>query len=300
MKTLIRALMAVLAVGALLLAGTSPASAADTFPSQDACHVMNNSSPSGDCGAFKLLERETFNEATASVGTFSQCGGDGDFRCAGASKTPYAATLGAYPDGWTDTAGHNGDGNSGPVPGDYRPSKAASVIKSSTGDGQLKVHMSYSSTTGRNTVAAMVPLKCMNLRYGKFTERTRITSLNHRFKMAHLRYTPNEIDYPEAGGSFGQDPISLFNHGFDEYGRDVASNSAWTSWHTYSLELTPGHVRAFYDGRKVVDRAVDYPDKADWILQNESALGVPESYVDGQPSSVDVLTSWLTCYKYAP
>lgn len=298
MKTLIRALMAVLAVGALLLAGTSPASAADTFPSQDACHVTSNASPAGNCGPFKLLERETFNEATAPAGTFSQCGGDGDFRCAGARNTPYASTLGAYPTGWPDTAGSGADGNSGPVPGTYHPEKAASVIKSSTGDGQLDVHMTYAS--GHNSVAAMVPLKCMNLRYGKFTERTRITSLNRRFKMAHLRYSPNEIDYPEAGGSFGQDPVSLFNHGFDEYGRDVSSNASWTSWHTYSLELTPGHERAYLDGRKVVDRAVDFPDRTDWILQNESALGVSSSYVAGQPASVDVLTSWLACYSYAP
>jgi len=296
MKLISRALMAVAAVGALLLALAGPAPAADTFPSQDACHVTSNASPAGNCGPFKLLERETFNAATAPAGTFSQCAGDGDFRCAGAQGTPYYATLGAYPTGWPDTAGNGADGNSGPVPGTYHPEKAASVVKDASGDGQLKVHMTYAS--GRNSVAAMVPLKCMNLRYGKFTERTRITSANRRFKMAHLRYTPNEIDYPEAGGSFGQDPVSLFNHGFDEYGRDVAPNSAWTAWHTYSLELTPGRVKAYLDGKLVVNRAADYPDRADWILQNESALGVSSAYVAGAPASTDVLTSWITCYSY--
>lgn len=296
MRMIYRALTALVAVGALLLGGAQTAGAANTFPSQDACHVTSNSSPAGNCGPFKLLERETFNEATVRAGTFSTCAGDGDFRCAGAHGTPYYATLGAYPTGWDDTAGSGADGNSGPVPGTYHPEKAASVIKDASGDGQLKVHMAYSG--GHNSVAAMVPLKCMNLRYGKFTERTRVTVANRRFKMAHLRYTPNEIDYPEAGGSFGQDPVSLFDHGFDEYGKDVAPNSAWTAWHTYSLELTPGHVKAYMDGRLVVNRAKDFPDKTDWILQNESALGVSSSYVSGAPASTDILTSWLTCYSY--
>jgi hypothetical protein len=293
LKSILRVLTALVAVGAFVFAFSPPTGAVS--PSQDACHAVNNASPAGNCGPFKLLERETFNEATAPVGTFSGCV-DGSFACSGARGTPYYATLGAYPDGWDDTAGSGADGNSGPVPGTYRPSKAASVIKSSTGDGQLKVHMTYSA--GRNSVAAMVPRKCENLRYGKFTERTRVTSLNRRFKMAHLRYSPKEIDYPEAGGSFGRDPISLFNHGFDEGSADVAGNAAWTGWHTYSLELTPGHEKAYYDGRLVFNRAADYPDVTDWILQNESALGVSSSYVSGAPASTDILTSWLTCYSW--
>lgn len=298
-RTIHRALFALLAVGALVLtfALPSPASAADTFPAQDACHAVNNSSPPGDCGPFDLLYRETFNAQQVPVGTFRSCGGDGDFYCAGTAGTRYTQ-LGAYPSGWTDTAGHNGDGNYGPVPGVYRPDLTASVIKASTGDGWLKVHMYRPSSGADNRVAAMVPRKCMNLRYGKFTERTRISTRTPGFKMAHLRYTPNEIDYPEAGQTFASDPVSLFNHGFDEYGRDVAPNSAWTGWHTYSLEVVPGHVRAYLDGRLVVNRAVDFPDRADWILQNESALGDVAGAAPG--SSVDVLSSWLTCYRYTP
>ena len=297
MKLILRALFAFLAAGALLLALTSPGQAADVFPSQDACHVTSNASPSGSCGAFKLLYRETFNNQTVPVGTFRGCAGDGNFYCSGTAGTRYTQ-MGAYPEGWTDTAGHHGDGNSGPVPGVYRPDLTTSVIRTSTGDGQMKVHMYRPSSGGSNRVAAMVPRKCMNLRYGKFTERTRISARTKGFKMAHLRYTPNEIDYPEAGGTFATDPVSLFDHGFDEGSADVASNSAWTGWHTYSLELTPGHVRAYYDGRLKFSRAADYPDRADWILQNESALGDVAGAAPG--SSVDILTSWITCYSYAP
>lgn len=277
--------------------GGSRANAADVFPSADACHVTNNSSPAGNCGKFKLLERETFNEATEPAGTFSGCSGS-TFVCSGAANTPYRNTLGAYPVGWTDTAGHNGDGNAGPVPGDYRPDKAASVINSGT-DGQLKVHMSYSAATGRNTVAAMVPLACRNLRYGKFTERTRVTSLNRRFKMAHLHYAPEEIDYPEAGGSFGQDPISEFTHGFNESGADAAPNSSWTSWHTFSQEITRNRVAFYIDGKLFKTVNADYPKATEWVLQNESALGVSSQYVAGAPASVDVLTSWITCYSWS-
>lgn len=302
-RTWTRALIAVPAVGALLLAvPVSPAAAADTFPSQDACHRSDNYTPRGNCGPFVQLYADDFGAQQVPVGTFSGCGGDGDFKCSGAAGTRYANTLGAYPRGWTDTAGHNGDGNSGPVPGDYRADLTASVRKTATNDGQMRVKMAY--VNGRNRVAAMVPLKCMNLRYGKFSERFIVRGpLSDRFKMAHLRYegfgnnNVAEVDYPEAGSNFGSDPVSLFNHGFDEYGRDVASNSAWTGWHTYSLELTPGHEKAYLDGRKVVDRATDYPVSTAWVLQNESALGI--DHVSG-PTTQIIDTTWLSCYKYAP
>lgn len=283
------------AVSAMALAAIPiGARAADTFPSQDACHVTNNSSPAGNCGAFTLLDRETFNAVQVPVGGFSSCAGDGDFKCAGLkTKYPsYYTTMGAYPSGWPDTAGSSADGNSGPVPGTYRPEKAVSVIMAGT-DGQMRVHMSYAS--GANTVAAVVPLKCMNLRYGKFTERIKISNTSDRFKMAHLRYSPNEVDYPEAGSNFGSDPVSEFTHGFKESGADVGPNADWTTWHTYSTEIAPGTIRFYLDGKLVSTVNADFPDSTDWVLQNESALNIPS--VSGA-TTVDVDTSWLTCYKY--
>lgn len=290
-----RALMAMLAVGALLLVLAAPAPAADTFPAQDACHTVNNSAPSGNCGAFTQVYRETFNASAVPVGAFSGCV-DGSFACSGL-KTKYPALyagLGAYPSGWPDTAGSGADGNSGPVPGEYHPEKTVSVQKVT--DGMLRVHMT--STGSSNNVAALVPRKC-TFRYGKFTERTRISSLARRFKMAHLHYSPKEIDYPEAGGSFGQDPISEFTHGFAESGADAAPNSAWDEWHTYSQEIVPGQVRFYFDGRLFKTVKADYPDTTEWVLQNESALGVSRAYVKGQPTSVNVDTTWLTCYRYS-
>jgi hypothetical protein len=288
--------LATFGVAAMIsLAWGTTSRAADTFPSQDACHVTNNASPAGNCGSFTLLDRETFNAVQVPVGGFSNCAGDGNFKCAGL-KTKYPSyynTLGAYPDGWPDTAGSGADGNSGPVPGTYQPSKAASVILVGT-DGQMRVHMSYAS--GHNSVAAMVPLPCMNLRYGKFTERVKISNTSDRFKMAHLRYSPNEVDYPEAGSNFASDPVSEFTHGFKESGADVGPNADWTSWHTYSTEIVPNQIRFYLDGKLVSTVNADFPDSTDWILQNESALGI--SSVSGA-TSVNVDTSWLTCYKYS-
>lgn len=295
MKILRRALMALVAVGALLLALSTPATAA----SQDACHATNNSMTAAACGKFTRVEGLNFNAVQVPVGAFSGCAGDGDFRCAGlrTAYPAYYSTLGAYPRGWYDTANpkNHSNGNSRTFGGEYRPDTTMSVIKDAAGDGQLKVHMFRPTGAGDNNVAAPVPRQCMGLRYGKFTERTRVTARTDGFKMAHLRYTPNEIDYPEAGENFSSDPVSEFTHGFRESGADVAPNSAWTGWHTYSTEIVPGQVRFYLDGALVKTVAADFPDAADWVLQNESSLG--GGYA-AHGASADVLTSWLACYTY--
>jgi hypothetical protein len=153
------------------------------------------------------------------------------------------------------------------------------------------------SAGGDNHVAAVVPRRCMDLRYGKFTERLVVRSLVNGYKMAHLRYTPNEVDYPEAGGNFHSDPVSLFTHKFNETGADVASNSAWTSFHTYSTEIVPDKIRFYFDGKLVKTVNADFPDHADWVLQNESALA--GGYA-AKGSSIKIDTTWVTCYAYQP
>lgn len=293
-----RALMAMLAVGALLLAFAVPAGAADTFPAQDACRTVNNSAPSGNCGAFTQVYRETFNASAVPAGAFSGCV-DGSFACSGlkARYPSLYAGLGAYPSGWPDTAGNGADGNSGPVPGEYRPEKAVSVQK--TTDGMLRVHMTGNGHL--NTVAALVPRKC-TFRYGKFTERTIVRSLTPGFKMAHLHYeqvggTTHEVDYPEAGGTFDGDTVSAYTHGFKESNTTAAPNRAWLSWHTYSQEFVPGHVRFYLDGKLIRDVSGDFPVATPWILQNESALGSVRGAAAG--ASVNIDTTWLWCGKYS-
>lgn len=292
-------------VGALALIGAlflAPGTALAVTPSQDACHTTNNSAPVGNCGAFHQVYRENFNPggvvAAVPLGAFSSCAGDGNFKCAGLQSKykHYYGTLGAYPNGWGDTANpvNHSNGNHRTFGGWYDPPTTLSVINSG-GDGQLRVHMWRSASGGSNHVSAPVPLRCMGLRYGKFSERFRVSATTPGFKMAHLRYTPNEIDFPEAGGNFSGDPVSEFTHGFSESGADAAGNSAWTGWHSYSTEIVPGSVRFYFDGRLFKTVHADFPDAADWVLQNESALA--GSYA-AKGSSVDILSTWLSCYSY--
>lgn len=290
-------------IGALFLGPVSPAGAAVT-PSQDACHVTTNAAPGGNCGAFHQVYRDSFNPggtvAAVPLGSFSSCAGDGNFKCAGlkARYPHYYATLGAYPNGWGDTAdpSNHSNGNNRTFGGKYDPPTTISVLKSSSGDGIMRVHMWRSSSGGSNHVAAPVPLGCMGLRYGKFTERFAVSARTPGYKMAHLRYTPNEVDYPEAGGNFSGDPISEFTHGFSESGADAAGNASWTGYHTYSTEIVPGSVRFYYDGKLFKTVHADFPDRADWVLQNESALA--GAYA-AKGSSVNIDTSWITCYSLA-
>jgi hypothetical protein len=299
MKTINRALTVTVAAGALVCVLTAPAPAADTFPSQDACHVTDNSTPRGDCGPFKQVYAEDFGAVQVPVGAFSSCAGDGDHRCEGlrTAYPRYYSTLGAYPDGWPDTAASGADGNNGPVPGYYRPQSTMSVIKQSNGDGQMRVRMYRPAAGGSNRVAAPVPLKCMNLRYGKFSERLVVRTRTPGFKMAHLRYTPHEVDYPEAGSTFASDPVMEFTHGFASSSAVAAPSSAWTSWHTYSTEIVPGKIRFYFDGKLFKTVNADFPQAADWILQNESALGDVAGAAPG--SSVTIDTTWIACYRYS-
>ena len=293
-----KAVALVAAAFACLLMLAGPAPAADTFPSQDACHVTNNNTPVGDCGDFAQLYADNFNGGNVPVGKFSGCAGDGDFRCAGLSAAypHYYETLGAYPSGWPDTATSGADGNGGRIRGGYyRPQDTMSVYTASNGDGQMRVKMTSNGTVNKS--AAPVPRKCMNLRYGKFSERFVVRQRTPGYKLAHLRYTPNEVDYPEAGGNFSTDPISMFTHGFDESSADVAPGIAWASWHTYSTEIVPGQLRFYFDGKLTKTVNADFPEAADWILQNESALAGAYAAAG---SSVTIDTTWLACYRYTP
>lgn len=272
--------------------------AAAVFPGEDACHATSNASPTGDCGPFKLLYRDSFNKATAPVGTFSECGGDYDHQCQGAAGTRYYATLGAYPNGWPDTATSGADGNTGRTFGGYyRPQNTMSVVKQSNGDGQMRVKMSRASSGGSVRSSAPVPLKCMNLRYGKFTERLVVRTTTPGYKMAHLHYSPDEIDYPEAGGNFATDPVYAYTHGFSNENVYVAPHSAWTKWHTYSTEITPNRVKIYFDNKLIKTINGDYPRATPWVLQNESALA--GSYA-APGSSVTIDTTWINCFSYSP
>lgn len=292
----------ILALAGVFLGPAHRAGAADVFPSQDACHVTSNATPLGDCGAFKQVFRDTFNGRTVALGKFSGCDHNADTPsayCSGLTGTDRASWW-AYPRGWFDTAQTGADGNGGRTfGGEYRADDTVSVGQQSAAnpDGVLRVRMYRPAGGGLVHSAAPVPKRCMALRYGKFTERTRVLTRTGGYKMAHLHYSPDEIDYPEAGGNFATDTISAFTHGFAETNTTVAPASAWTGWHTYSTEIVPGKVRFYYDGKLARTISGDYPRATPWVLQNESALSGGYAALG---SSVTILTTGVACYRYAP
>ncbi|MGW2692122.1 glycoside hydrolase family 16 protein [Streptomyces sp. NPDC001296] len=273
--------------------GVAPAHAA--APSQDACHTVGDSMPHGDCGPFRQVFADDFNGQYVPLGAFTGCAGDGDFHCAGLRM--FGAVyqqFGAYPRGWYDTANpkNHSNGNTRTFGGEYRADDTTWIGPSSSGDGQLHVRM-YRPPVGDNHVSASVPLGCMNIRYGKFSERWRVHGTLDGYKMAHLRYAGSEIDFPEAGENFAYDPISAFVHGFREYNADVFGR--WTDWHTSTYEITPSGVTFYLDGRRIGGVSGDNPDATPWVLQNESSLG---GHYAARGSSVQIDTTWLTCYRY--
>jgi hypothetical protein len=242
---------------------------------------------------------ENFNGDTIPLGAFSDCNNNVDTKeatCEGLAAYPeYYENWWAYPSNWEDTAFTGADGNTGaPFGGVYRADLVTSVTPNGyDGTGTMKVDMHRPSTGGSNRVAAMVPRKCMEQQYGKYTERWKVTRNDGGFKSAHLFYQGGqEIDFPE--NDYG-DVISGYTH---PQGGNWNTGVNWDdgSAHTTSIEWTPNTVKLFLDGELIGEGATAMPE-ASWILQNESSISGP--YAD--PGNHSILeTTWVTCYEYDP
>lgn len=290
-------LMCTALTGAAMFSTLAQAHAADTFPAQDACALVNNNMPQGNCGSFQQTFAENFNGDTVPLGKFSDCDHNVDTKtayCGGLAAYPeYYANWWAYPTNWDDTAKSGADGNGGaPYGGAYRADKTTSVIPTGgyDGSGVMKVDMYRPATGTDNYVAALVPKKCMEQQYGKFSERFRVTRADAGFKAAHLFYQGGqEIDFPE--NDFNE-TISAYTH---PQGGNVSTNDAWYNVsHTASMEWTPNLVKFFLDGKKIGQSATAMP-AASWILQNESSIDGPYA-ARGAHGTIE--TTWVTCYKY--
>lgn len=282
--------------GAVMVPSMSTAAA---NPSEDACAVTSNSMPTGNCGPFVQTFTENFNGDTIPLGAFSDCNNNVDTKeatCEGLASYPeYYANWWAYPSNWEDTAYTGADGNTGaPFGGVYRADLVTSVTPTGyDGTGTMKVDMHRPSTGGSNRVAAMVPRKCMEQQYGKYTERFKVTRNDGGFKSAHLFYQGGqEIDFPE--NDYG-DVISGYTH---PQGGNWDTGVNWDdgSAHTTSIEWTPNTVKLFLDGELIGEGDTAMP-AASWILQNESSINGPYA----APGAHSILeTTWVTCYKYDP
>jgi hypothetical protein len=286
----------VLALAALFL-DPLRAGAAD-LPSQDACRVTGTAAPRGDCGSFKQIFREDFNGDSVPKGALSGCDHDGlndtpAAYCSGLAGSARADWW-AYPYGWADTAKSGADGNTGaPFGGIYDPAHTVWIgpYSGTNSDGVLHVDVYRPAAGGDNRVAAVVPRKCMAHRYGKYTERFRVTTGTVGFKSAHLFYQGGqEIDFPEGDWTKN---LSGYVH---PQGTFVNTPATWTAWHTTSIEWTPGTVRMYLDGKLVKTSKTAMPT-ASWVLQNESSIEGPHA---APGAKAKMATTWVTCYAYRP
>lgn len=282
-------------LGLVLLAGALFwVPSADGAPrTADACRSTGNALPRGDCGPFWQVLAEDFNGDRVPLGSFSDCDHHADTSaayCAGLEGA-YRDNWWAYPTGWQDTA----NDRDRKVVGTYHPEDTVSVGPGENGDGMMHIRMWRPEDGGPVHAAALVPRAVMQMAYGKYSARIKVTKPAPGYKSAWLHYGDGcEMDHPEGEWTGG---ITAFHHpcGGGEQGY-FPSDADWTEWHTVSTEWTPGHVRFFVDGRRIGEDTRGVPSAPlSWVLQNESALEGPGA-APGSSAELDV--TWVAAYAY--
>jgi hypothetical protein len=259
----------------------------------DACRTTGTALPRGDCGPFWQVLAEDFNGDRVPLGSFDDCAHEVDTSAAycGGLTGAYRDNWWAYPTGWPDTAGERGR----EVVGVYHPEDTVSVGPAENGDGRMFIRMWRPTDGGPVHAAAVVPRAVMQMRYGKYSARIKVTALAPGYKSAWLHYGGGcEMDHPEGEWT---DDLTAFHHpcGGGEQGYFPGADD-WTQWHTVSTEWTPGEVRFFVDGRLVGHDTRQVPDRPlSWVLQNESALRGPGA-APGSSAQLDI--TWVAAYAY--
>lgn len=246
--------------------------------------------PTDNVSGWKLKFADNFT-GSVPLGAFSGCSSSQNpatSRCSGLKNYgAYYNNWWAYPSGWPDTAKSGADGNTGaPFGGVYRPEKVVSVDK-----GAMHIKMYRPSTGGDNHVATVVPIPCMDQKYGRYTERFKVVQYQPGFKSAHLFYKGGfEIDYPENDYHH---PISAYVH---PGGGNFNSGTKYTdAWHTTTIEWTASSVKFYMDGRLIGTATKSVPNiTMDWILQNESSIMGPYA-TPGASAQLDI--DWVACYS---
>lgn len=283
-----------LSAGLLLVAGLLWLPRADAAPeSADACHTTSARLPRGDCGPFWQVLAEDFNGDRVPLGSFSDCDHHVDTSgayCGGLSGK-FRDNWWAYPTGWRDTANSRGRD----VVGVYHPEDTVSVGPAADGDGRMFIRMWRPADGGPVHSAAVVPRAVMQMTYGKYSARIKVTKLAPGYKSAWLHYGDGcEMDHPEGEWTGS---LTAFHHpcGGGAQGSFPGSDD-WTQWHTVSTEWTPGKVRFFVDGRLTGTDTRGVPDgPLSWVMQNESALEGPGA-APGSSAQLDI--TWVAAYAY--
>ncbi|MEU6032500.1 glycoside hydrolase family 16 protein [Streptomyces tauricus] len=267
---------------------------ADGAPARtDACGSTATRLPRGDCGPFWQVLAEDFNGDRVPLGSFSDCDHHVDTSGAycGGLRGTFRDNWWAYPTGWPDTAESRGR----EVVGVYHPEDTVSVGAAPNSDGRMFIRIWRPADGGPVHSAAVVPRAVMNMAYGKYSARIKVTEAAPGYKSAWLHYGGGcEMDHPEGEWT---GPLSSFHHpcGGGEQGYFPGSDD-WTDWHTVSTEWTPGHVRFFVDGRETGHDTRGVPNgPLSWVMQNESALEGPGA-APGSSSQIDI--TWVAAYAY--
>jgi hypothetical protein len=229
--------------------------------------------PTGDLPGWHQIFADDFN-SNVSTGGFP--------------GSSYSNHFTVYPDGTADTAGQHGEHSN------YYPSKVVSV-----NNGVLSEYVH--SENGTRMTAALQPILPGNHLYGKYSVRFRADAVAG-FRAAWLLWPDSEvwphdgeIDFPESDLV---DKIGGFVHRQDATAvndQDAFSTDAtYTSWHTASIEWTPGKVRVILDGVVVGESTTRVPNTPmHWVLQTEGSRD------SGPYSAGNVQIDWAVAYSMA-
>jgi hypothetical protein len=202
------------------------------------------------------------------------------------ATNPYSARWGAYPSSWKDTSGN----------GTYDPAATLSAA-----GGVLDVWV-RTLANGEHAVAAPMP-KLPTMTYGRYSIRFRSDAVAG-YKTAWLLWPDDnlwpahgEIDFPEGDLD---STISAFSHYASAAGgQDAFPTSArYTSWHTATVEWTPGSVAFSLDGVRIGTSTRSVPTTAmHWVVQTETRLsgGAPSATAAGH-----VQIDWAAAWTYVP
>jgi beta-glucanase (GH16 family) len=232
--------------------------------------------PVGDLPGWKQVFTEDFTSG-ASLGSFP--------------GSVYGSKFSVYADGTPDTAGQQGK------PSRYEPSQVVSVA-----NGMLNLYLH--TANGTPMAAAIMPTLPKSMLYGKYTIRFKSDSLQG-FKTAWMLWPDSEnwpqdgeIDFPE--GDLSSTIGGYVHHQNATSGSDQDAYSTkvtYTSWHTASIEWSPGKVTFILDGATVGTSTTNVPNTPmHWVIQTESCLdGCPAASTAG-----NLQIDWITAYTYNP
>jgi hypothetical protein len=267
---------------------TPPAPAPVPQPTPSPSNPSGQAMPSGDLPGWKQIFADDFTKDAALGSWASDCDGN---------KIVYTGAQGqqwrAYPKCYKDTY-------------QKRPYRSDQVLSVQNGALNFWLHNVDGIPAGANPSPVIDPTAGdQNQLYGRYTARFKVdTPTLSEYHIAWLLWPKSEVwpqggeeDYPE--GALSDTKIGGFHHyagaGACTNGcQDAASAvGAYTDWHTYTVEWTPGNVKYILDGTVVLNSSKYVPDgPMRWQLQTET---------NGSGThSGNLMVDWVSVYAYSP